>query len=274
MLTAICRPPALSVILPAYNEATRLPPTLDASLAYLADLAQGREWELIVVDDGSTDGTSDAVRQRGLGGGLRLLRATRNGGKGAALRAGAAAAAGERLLLMDADGATPLSALPPLERALEEKHCDVAVGSRTAVLRQRPPHRRLMGAVFAALASSCVRELDDTQCGFKLLTRRAAERTLPHLHVTGWAYDVELLYLAQALGLGVTSAPVPWADVAGSKVRPETPAQMALDVARVRLLYGTGVWRLPDVGADGPASTQTGPGLVDDGGPEYVEVVS
>ena len=267
--TAAGGPPTLSVILPAYNEATRLPPTLDASLAYLeAVVAPDRGWELIVVDDGSTDGTSDVVRRHGLGGGLRLLRAARNGGKGAALRAGAAAATGERLLLMDADGATPLSALPSLERALEEARCDVAVGSRAAVLRQRPPHRRLMGAVFAALASSCVRELDDTQCGFKLLTRRAAARTLPHLHVTGWAYDVELLYLAQALGLGVTSATVPWADVAGSKVRPATPAQMAVDVARVGLLYGAGVWRLPEEGEEGPASAPL------DGGPEYVELVS
>ena len=125
------------------------------------------------------------------------------------------------------------------------------------------PHPRTGFSVAAHTSLQTV-----TQCGFKLLTRRAAARTLPHLHVTGWAYDVELLYLAQALGLGVTSAAVPWADVAGSKVRPATPAQMAVDVARVGLLYGAGVWRLPEEGGEGPASAPL------DGGPEYVELVS
>ena len=184
-------PPSLSVVIPAFNEALRLPPTLDASLAYLQ--AAERPWELIVVDDGSTDETSGVVRQRRVSceqGQLRLLRADGNGGKGAALRAGAAAARGDRIVLMDADGATPLSALPALERTLDTAGCGVAVGSRSVVLQRRPPYRRLMSSVFSLLATSCVRDLDDTQCGFKLLTRQAAEQTFPHLHISGWAYDV------------------------------------------------------------------------------------
>ena len=208
--------PSLTVVIPAFNEALRLPPVLDASLAYLQ--AEQRPWELIVVDDGSTDGTSEVVRQRCSSceqGRLRLLRADGNGGKGAALRAGAAAARGDRIVLVDADGATPLSALPALERALDAAGCGVAVGSRSDVLQRRPPYRRLMSGVFSLLATSCVADLDDTQCGFeltlslslslslsrslsrtltrcgfKLLTRQAAERTFPHLHVSGWAYDV------------------------------------------------------------------------------------
>lgn len=259
---------SLSVVVPAYNEATRLPPTLDASLAYLQ--AEPRLWELIVVDDGSTDGTASIVQQRVSAeprGRVRLLRAERNGGKGAALRAGASAARGDRILLVDADGATPLSALPALERALDAEGCGVAVGSRSAVLGRRPAYRQLMGTVFSALASSCVAELDDTQCGFKLLTRPAAERTFPHLHLAGWAYDVELLFLAQQLGLGVTSAQVPWRDVAGSKVRLETPLQMAIDVARVRLLYAAGVWRLPGQDASSPQPQRAE--LMS--APEYVE---
>ena len=208
-------PPSLTVVIPAFNEALRLPPVLDASLAYLQ--AGQRPWELIVVDDGSTDDTSGVVRQRCSSceqGRLRLLRADGNGGKGAALRAGAAAARGDRIVLVDADGATPLSALPALERALDAAGCGVAVGSRSDVLQRRPPYRRLMSGVFSLLATSCVADLDDTQCGlertltthhspfiltliltltrcgFKLLTRQAAERTFPHLHVSGWAYDV------------------------------------------------------------------------------------
>ena len=218
MMTIATPPPSLTVVIPAFNEALRLPPVLDASLAYLQ--AGQRPWELIVVDDGSSDGTSEVVRQRCSScerGRLRLLRADGNGGKGAALRAGAAAARGDRIALVDADGATPLSALPALERALDAAGCGVAVGSRSDVLRRRPPYRRLMSAVFSLLAMSCVADLDDTQCGlepslrlrlrlrlrlslrlplpltrcgFKLLTRQAAERTFPHLHVAGWAYDV------------------------------------------------------------------------------------
>ena len=140
MMTIATPPPSLTVVIPAFNEALRLPPVLDASLAYLQ--AAQRPWELIVVDDGSTDGTSEVVRQRCSScekGRLRLLRADGNGGKGAALRAGAAAARGDRIALVDADGATPLSALPALERALDAAGCGVAVGSRSEVLRRRPP---------------------------------------------------------------------------------------------------------------------------------------
>ena len=325
-------PPSLTVVIPAFNEALRLPPVLDASLAYLQ--AGQRPWELIVVDDGSTDDTSGVVRQRCSSceqGRLRLLRADGNGGKGAALRAGAAAARGDRIVLVDADGATPLSALPALERALDAAGCGVAVGSRSDVLQRRPPYRRLMSGVFSLLATSCVADLDDTQCGLERtltthhsplnlhpnpnpnphqvrlqaphaagggahlpapsrlgLGLRREGRTAPHpatRHPPPLAgrdlrrpkvdsppsaalrVQVELLYLAQQLDFGVVSAQVPWRDVPGSKVRPLTPLRMAIDVARVRLLYSTGRWRVPPKQAEGPqqAEEEAWPG------PEYVE---
>ena len=241
-------PRSLSVVIPALNEATRLPPTLAATCAYLAAEAARPSYEVIVVDDGSTDGTAGAVRITAAaavdvgGGAVRLLRSEVNRGKGAALAAGAAAACGELVLLMDADGATGIEALPVLEAAVPARGAYIVAGSRAAVLSARPPWRQLMGRVFALAAGACVAGVEDTQCGFKLLTAEAAEATLPHLHVEGWAYDVELLHLAQARGVGVASVRVPWRDVPGSKIGALTPLAMLRDVAAVKALYALGVW--------------------------------
>lgn len=222
----------LSVILPAYNEAARIAPALDATLSFLSEAAGGRSWEVVVCDDGSTDGMSDALCERyggRWGARLRLLRSVQNRGKGAALAAGAASAQGERVLLMDADGGTPCSALPLLEEVMDRTGAGVVCGTRTQ-RASRPKYRALMGACFGLLARAAAPGVRDTQCGFKLLSIEAARATLPHLRVRRWAYDVELLYLARRLGLGVDAADVPAVDVRGSKVRWFTPAQMALDV--------------------------------------------
>ena len=234
---------SLSVIIPAFNERDRLPSTLSRSLDYLSEQKYG--WEVVVVDDGSEDGTADWVMEaHAQVAAVRLLRTERNRGKGAALAAGASVSLGERLLFMDADGGTPISTLPALERAMSSTGCGVVVGQRK-VDQRRPWLRQLMGSVFRRLAASCVADVEDTQCGFKLLTRAAASGTMPHLHVQRWAYDVELLYLAQQLGIGVTSTSVPALDVPGSKIQWYTPAQMMLDIARISALYRLGIWPLP-----------------------------
>ena len=124
--------------------------------------------------------------------------------------------------------------------------CGVVVGSRTRDGTTRTPLRWLMGEVFAALTATCVSDVADTQCGFKLLTREAARVCMPSLRVRRWAYDVELLYLAQSLGYAVASCPVPSRDVPGSKIKLLTPAEMFVDVARVSVLYRVGRWKLPD----------------------------
>tara|TARA_B100000524_G_C23625001_1_gene361148 strand:+ start:154 stop:1116 length:963 start_codon:yes stop_codon:yes gene_type:complete len=301
---------SLSVVIPAFNEAHRLPPTLQASLNYLG-LHRETSWELIVVDDGSTDGTAELVRTRGLSERLRLLRSMENRGKGAALAAGALAARGDLILLMDADGATGISNVRTLESALILSEIDemnmndgdqvgangfdsdtdsttgftsigstskgssvgvsvgasvgasfgsdysIALGSRASVLAARPWRRKLMGYVFSALASASVKGISDTQCGFKLLTRGAAASTLPYLRVDGWAYDVELLYLAQRRGLGIVAVEVPWRDVDGSKIRWHTPISMLVDAARVSTLYRLGVWRDDEVPVQREASTSS-----------------
>ena len=117
-----------------------------------------------------------------------------------------------------------------------------------------------MGVVFAALTATCVSGVADTQCGFKLLSRDAAAATMPHLHVTRWAYDVELLFLAQRLGLSVGSCPVPSTDVAGSKIAWFTPAEMLLDVLRVSVLYRVGLWAMPPPQLVGGREAESGLG--------------
>ena len=241
--------PSLSVVIPAYNERGRLPSTLGASLRYLRNIEPDRGWEVIVVDDGSIDGTAAwAAAQQPEEARLRVVRSPSNCGKGAALAAGVRHATGERLLFMDADGGTPLEMLPILEAVMDaavDGSCGVVVGARQRDTVARPWHRQLMGVVFAVLTASCVRGVADTQCGFKLLDREAAHATMPHLRVQRWAYDVELLFLAQRLGLGVASAPVPTIDVAGSKIRWHTPFGMLRDIIRVSVLYRLGLWALP-----------------------------
>ena len=246
--------PSLSVVIPAFNERNRLPPTLEASVAYLRDA--DRDWELIVVDDGSTDDTVGWTRgwmaRQTTAERLRVLRSETNCGKGDALAAGVRCAKGQRVLFMDADGGTPLSALPLLEQVLDsDSTCSIVVGKRQREETPRPVLRQIMGIVFAALTATCVTGVADTQCGFKLLTREAAASTMPHLRVRRWAYDVEALFLAQQLGLGVASADVPAVDVSGSKIRWHTPIEMLLDVLRVSLLYRVGVWALPRRGGAG-----------------------
>lgn len=234
---------SLSVVIPALNERERLPRTLETSLAYLRGSGP-KTWEIIIVDDGSQDGTADfatnVMRKENR---VRVLRSEQNLGKGAALAAGSKCARGDYLLFMDADGGTPLTALPELEACMRRSGSGLVVGTRN--FGPRPWHRQLMGSVFRRLASTCVRGVQDTQCGFKLVTRRTARATMPYLRVSGWAYDVELLYLTQAQGLGVATAPVPSTDVPGSKIRWTTPMTMLASVVRVSLFYRIGLWRLP-----------------------------
>jgi dolichyl-phosphate beta-glucosyltransferase len=238
---------SLSVVIPAFNEASRLPATLAASLQYLGsdDMAH-RRWEVIVCDDGSEDDTMRCVVQHPR---VRLVRSRLNQGKGAALAAGVVRASGERILLMDADNGTPLSALPLLEEAMARTGSGLVLGSR--LQSSRPWYRKLQGSVFRSVVAACIPDVVDSQCGFKLLTRAAARATFPHLNVQRWAYDVELIYLAQSLRLGVTSVAVPSVDVPGSKVRWHTPFEMLRDVLRVLISYRLGLWVAPTPPATG-----------------------
>jgi dolichyl-phosphate beta-glucosyltransferase len=213
--------PRLSVVIPAFNEASRLPAYLDEVVGFLD--GRGEPYEVIVVDDGSSDGTAAAVRAvAARQPSVRLLPLGRNRGKGAAVRAGMLVAQGQRRLFADADGATPIGELKRLEPALAAGH-DVVIGSRVLVdpsvaVRTRW-HRVAAGRLFNRLvAGTGLRGVADSQCGFKLFTAQAADALFGALETSGFAFDVELLLRAQAAGYRIAEVPVNWADQNGGKV--------------------------------------------------------
>jgi dolichyl-phosphate beta-glucosyltransferase len=211
--------PRWSVVIPAFNEAQRLPPFLEKVVAYF----EGRDepYEVIVADDGSTDGTPEIVEAGRLGA-VRVLRLQPNAGKGAAVRAGMLAARGVYRLFADADGATPIEELKRLEPMLVAG-ADVVIGSRVlvdpGVSVTTRPHRVAAGRVFNWLVARVgLRGVADSQCGFKAFTAPAAGRLFGALSTRGFGFDVELLLRAKAAGCRVVEVPVNWADQAGSKV--------------------------------------------------------
>ena len=228
----------LSVVIPAYNEEARLEPTLREVIRYLA--AKVAHFEVVVVDDGSSDGTTDVVRRVAADEPrVRLVELEKNAGKGAAVRAGMLAATGEAILFSDADLSTPIEELPKLERALAGG-ADIAIGSRAAAgadirVRQHPI-RELMGRSFNLMVRlSGLEGLRDTQCGFKLFSRRAARDLFSRSTVDGFAFDVEILVLARGR-YRVAEVAVVWRHVEESKVSPGSDAaRMFLDLIRIRM---------------------------------------
>ncbi len=226
--------PWLSVVIPAYNEETRLPLTLGAVIAYLR--AIGRPFEVVVVDDGSQDRT--AAMAAAAGAEVRLL-AMAHRGKGAAVRAGVLASRGALALVMDADLSTPIAEVDRLCAAIEAG-CAVAIGSRAlpASLVEVPQGlvRRLMGRVFNLLVRTLVLpDLRDTQCGAKLFRREAALAVFERCRTDGFAFDVEVLGMARQLGHRVVEVPVAWHDAPGSRVRPLADGvRMLLELVRIR----------------------------------------
>jgi dolichyl-phosphate beta-glucosyltransferase len=225
----------LSVVIPAFNEAERLGPSLDRALAYLE--RRGASFELLVVDDGSGDATGE-VAAAYAGRGVRLLTLPANRGKGAALRTGVLATSGEEVLLSDADFSTPIDELAKLERRLAE--AELVLGSRAvpgAELRERQPfYREVMGKTFNRLIRLLgVRGIHDTQCGFKLLRGGIARELFAAMEIDGFAYDVELVWLAQRRGYRVVEVGVVWAHSDGSKVDPlRSSLAMFRDVLSLR----------------------------------------
>jgi dolichyl-phosphate beta-glucosyltransferase len=229
----------LSVVIPAFNEAQRLEPSLRSVLGFLA--RRGRPFEVLVVDDGSSDGTAE-VAGRFADQGVRVLVQPRNRGKGAALKAGVLASRGAAVLLTDADLSTPIEELAKLEPYLSNdgSGVDLVLGSRAvagADIRQHQPfYREWMGKVFNLLIRLLgVRGVHDTQCGFKLLRGDVARRLFAEMSIEGFAYDVEMIWLARRHGYRLAEVGVIWSNSAASKVDPlRSSFEMFRDVLRIR----------------------------------------
>ncbi|MBI2893468.1 MAG: glycosyltransferase [Deltaproteobacteria bacterium] len=211
-----------SVVIPAYDEEIRLAPTLPRALEWA-----GPDGEVIVVDDGSRDGTSEVARR----GGARVLRALRNRGKGHAVRVGIAAAEGDVIVVTDADLASPIDQADLLLDALA-RGAEIAIGVRRRVGRNQPRHRLVLGRIYGRFVRRALQiDVRDPQCGMKAFCRATAHALASECALDGYAFDAEILSLALRRGIPVAQVPVLWTDVPGTKVNVLWDgAKMVLDV--------------------------------------------
>jgi len=248
----------LSIIIPAYNETQRLPSMLSSTLDHLASFTK-RTFEILIIDDGSSDGTATAALKLAAENypkaDIRVVQLERNRGKGGAVRHGMLHARGRRLLMADADGASRfadvellLSALDTLAPA-ESDAAGIAIGSRAHLVKTEAVVKRsllrnfLMYGLHTVLRVAGVGHVRDTQCGFKLFSRKAAGALFPRQRLATWIFDVELLLLAKTLGIPVVEVPVTWHEVAGSKLSVvQDSLQMLRDLLILRANQLLGRW--------------------------------
>jgi dolichyl-phosphate beta-glucosyltransferase len=229
--------PEISIIVPSYNEALRLPATLERIATYVR--ASGREVEILVVDDGSTDGTAGVAESfGGKFGALRMLSNGVNRGKGYSVRHGMLEARGQIVLFTDADLSAPIEEADKLFAALEMH--DVAIGSRALdrglISIHQSRFRELAGVIFNTVVRLCLRlPFVDTQCGFKAFRREPCRIIFEQQRIERFGFDPELLYLARHHGLRAVEIPVRWGHSPATKVSMfRDSLQMFLDVFLIR----------------------------------------
>lgn len=238
----------LSVVVPAYNEERRLSATIGVMLEALR--ARGGPFELIVADDGSRDATWTIVESTP---GVRGVRLARNRGKGGAVRAGVLAARGDRILMTDADLSVSMDHLPSLERAMDAGAA-VVIGSRRVpgarIAVPQPPLRNFAGRVFTWLARAALGvSIADFTCGFKLFRADAARDIFGRARLDRWAYDAEILFLAQRRGWRLAQVPVTWINSEATRVRMRRDVLSSIyELGLIRFNEARGVYRRPPAG--------------------------
>ncbi|XP_072967839.1 uncharacterized protein [Typha angustifolia] len=268
----------ISLIIPAYNEEHRLPGALVETINYLQQRSAAEKsfsYEVLIVDDGSTDRTSkvafDFVRKYKIEN-VRVILLGRNHGKGEAIRKGMLHSRGELLLMLDADGATKVTDLEKLESQIQAlakkvkkpdsmaaapsdlslKFSDIeiaAFGSRAHLEKQALATRKwyrnfLMKGFHLVVLFTAGRGIRDTQCGFKMFTRSAARKLFTNIRLKRWCFDVELVYLCKHLGIPMIEVSVNWCEIPGSKVRLTSIVHMLFELVLIRLGYGLGIWKI------------------------------
>ncbi|KAL2558224.1 Nucleotide-diphospho-sugar transferase superfamily protein [Forsythia ovata] len=266
----------ISLIVPAYNEEHRLPGALDETLNYLQQRAakdKSFSYEVVIVDDGSVDGTKqvafDFVNRYTVEN-VRLILLGRNHGKGEAIRKGMLHSRGELLLMLDADGATKVSDLEKLENQIhavakrERKFGDsaasdstlrisdvpiAAFGSRAHLeekaLATRKWYRNfLMKGFHVVVLLAAGSGIRDTQCGFKMFTRAAARKLFTNIRLKRWCFDVEVVYLCKWFRIPMIETSVNWTEIPGSKVNLLSIPNMLWEMALMSLGYRSGIWKI------------------------------
>jgi dolichyl-phosphate beta-glucosyltransferase len=234
----------LSIVIPAYNEAARIRPTLDELRAHLPTLVS--TWEIRVVDDGSSDETARVVHNLASVDNRVVLQREPHRGKGGAVRYGLLAARGELRFMCDADLSMPVAEIGRF-LAVVPAACEIAIGSREGQGANRvgePDYRHVMGRVFNRFVKTMVLTgLNDTQCGFKMFTAAAVQTVFPRVTIEGWAFDIEALYIARRHHLRVCEVPIEWHFRDQSQVSALRDSfRMAKDVLRIRANGGRGVY--------------------------------
>ncbi|MDQ3929527.1 MAG: glycosyltransferase family 2 protein [Chloroflexota bacterium] len=246
----------LSVVVPVYNETGRMGKRLPELLDFLH--AQDYSYEVVVVDDGSSDGTAELARQMmAREARARVLPQPHNRGKGHAVRVGMLAAEGRFVLFTDADLSTPPSELDKFWRHFDEGY-DVVIGSRKMpganIVKHQPLWRESLGKVFTWLTNHiATKGISDVTCGFKCFRLEAAHKLFGLSVIDDWSFDAEVLFLAQRLGYRIKEVPVTWHDNPGTKVRLWKDAVNSLrGLVRIRLNASRGAYR-----AKQPAARKT-----------------
>lgn len=229
--------PFLSVVIPAYNEAERLPATLVEIDRYLRTVDYA--YEILVVSDGSSDNTAEVARNMAKAiKNLKVVEGKENRGKGGVVRQGMLLSRGEIRIFTDADNSTSLDQIKTFLPYFKEGY-GVVIGSRAvrgaALEPAEPLFRQAVGKGLNLIVQALLLPgIWDTQCGFKAFTAEAAERIFTRARISGWGFDVEALSLAKALGCRIREAPIRWANDARSHIRMSAGLQFLRDVCKIR----------------------------------------
>lgn len=248
----------ISVVVPCYNEEARLHLLMNAATPFLKEMF-GESWEILIIDDGSKDNTRGVAfewaEKLEIGPKFRYCKLAANRGKGGAVTHGMKYSRGKTILFADADNASDFRCLKNLHASISEsitqKHdAAVAIGSRAHLVNTQQVIKRsairnfLMRGFHLLVYWFGIRNIKDTQCGFKLFTRSAAKQIFPYMHTEGWIFDVETLVIANRKQITIVEIPISWHEVTGSKIDlARDSIKMAIDLVVIRFAYLLGIYR-------------------------------